>query len=89
MEQGGGEEWGKTSVSLVAQMVKNLPAAQGTQIRSLGQKDLLEMGMATHSNILAWRIPWTEEPRGLQFMGSERGGHDFHFQSGLKVKSVD
>ena len=46
-------------------------------------------GMATHSSILAWRIPWTEEPRGLQFMGSERGGHDFHFQSGLKVKSVD
>ena len=45
--------------------------------------------MATHSSILAWRIPWTEEPGGLQFMGSERGGHDFHFQSGLKVKSVD
>ena len=46
-------------------------------------------GMATQSSILAWRIPWTEEPGVLQFIGSERGGHDFHFQSGLKVKSVD
>ena len=55
---------------LVAQMVKNLPAMQEIQIRSLGWKDPLEKGMATHSNILAWRIPWTEEPGRLQSMGS-------------------
>ena len=73
----------------MAQTVKNLPAVQETQIQSLDQEDVLETGMATHSSILAWRIPWTEEPGVLQFMGSERGGHDFHFQSGLKVKSVD
>ena len=73
----------------MAQTVKNLPAVQETQIQSLGQEDALETGMATHSSILAWRIPWTEEPGVLQFMGSERGGHDFHFQSGLKVKSMD
>jgi len=47
-------------------MVNNLPAMQETQVRSLGQKDPLEMGMATHSSILTWRIPWTEEPGGLQ-----------------------
>ena len=73
----------------MAQTVKNLSAMQETQLRSLGREDLLETGMATHSSILAWRIPWTEEPGVLQFMGSERDGHDFHFQSGLKVKSVD
>ena len=55
--------------SLVAQMVKNLPAIQETQVRSLDQEDLLEKGMANHSNILAWEIPWTGEPRGLQSMG--------------------
>ena len=60
---------------LVAQMVKNLPAIQGTQVQSLGQEDPLEKGMATHSNILAWRIPWTEEPGGLQSTGSQRVGH--------------
>ena len=49
-------------------MVKNLPAMQETQIRSLGQKDLLEKEMATHSSILAWKIPWTEEPGRLQSM---------------------
>ena len=54
----------------MAQMVKNLPAMQETQVRSLGQEDSLEKGMATHSSILAWRIPWTEEPGGLQSMGS-------------------
>ena len=54
--------------SLVAQMVKNLPAMRDTWIRSLGQEDLLEKGMATHSSILAWRIPWEEEPGGLQSM---------------------
>ena len=50
---------------MVAQVVKNLPAMQETQVRSLGQEDPLEKGMATHSSILAWRIPWTEEPGGL------------------------
>ena len=55
--------------SLVAQMVKNLPAIQETQVRSLDQEDLLEKAMANHSNILAWEIPWTGEPRGLQSMG--------------------
>ena len=62
--------------SLVAQMVKNLSAMQETQVRSLGQEDPLEKGMATHSSILAWGIPWTEESGRLQFMGSQRGGHD-------------
>ena len=53
-------------------MVKNLPAMLKTQIRSLGQEDPLEKGTATHSSILAWRIPWTEEPGGLQSIGSQR-----------------
>ena len=56
-------------------MVKNLPAMQKTQVRSLGQEDPLEMGMATHSSILAWRIPGTGEPGGLPSMGSHRVGH--------------
>ena len=60
----------------MAQTVKSLPAMQDTQLRSLGQGDPLEKGMATHSSILAWRIPWTEEPDGLQSMGSQRVGHD-------------
>ena len=55
--------------SLVIQIVKNVPAMQETQVRSLGQEDPLEKGMAIHSSILAWRIPWTEEPGGLQTMG--------------------
>ena len=62
--------------SLVAQMVKNLPAMRETSVQSLGQEDPLEKGMATHSSILAWRIPWTEEPGGLQSMRLQRGGHD-------------
>ena len=61
---------------LVAQMVTNLPAIQETQVQSLGQEDPLEKGMATHSSILAWRTPWTEEPGGLQSIGSQRVGHD-------------
>ena len=60
----------------MAQTVKNLPAEQKTQACSLGMEDPLEKEMATHSNILAWRIPWTEEPGGLQFMGSQRVRHD-------------
>ena len=62
--------------SLVTQMVKNLPVRQETRVGSLGWEDPLEKEVATHSRILAWRIPWTEEPGGLQFMGSQRIGHD-------------
>ena len=57
-------------------MVKNLSAMQETQVRSLGQKDPLEKGMATHSSILAWEIPRTEETGGLQSIGSQRVGYD-------------
>ena len=57
-------------------MVKNLPAVQETRVQSLLWEDPLEMGMITHSSILAWRIPWTEEPGGLQRVGSERVGRD-------------
>jgi len=60
----------------VAQIVKNLPAMLETQVQSLGQEDPLEKGMATHSSILTWEIPWMEEPGRLQSMGSQRGGHD-------------
>ena len=56
--------------SLVVQMIKNLPAVRETQVLSLGQEGPLEKGMATHSSIHAWRIPWTEEPGGLQSRGS-------------------
>ena len=62
--------------SLVTQMVKNLPVRQETQVGSLGWEDPLEKEVATHSGILTWRIPWTEEPGGLQFMGSQRVGHN-------------
>ena len=57
-------------------MVKNLPVMQETQIRSLGQEDPLEVEMTTHSSIPGWEIPWTEEPDGLQSMGSQRVRHD-------------
>ena len=57
-------------------MVKNLPAMRETWVRSLNWEDLLEKGMATHSNILAWRISWTEEPGILQSMESQRIGHN-------------
>ena len=62
--------------SLVAQTVKNLPTIQETLVRSLGREDPLEEGMATHSSILAWRIPRTEDPGGLQSTGLQRVGHD-------------
>ena len=62
--------------SMVAQVVKNLPAVQVTQVQSLGQEDPLEKGMATHSSILAWRIPKTEEPGRLQSMGLQRVRHN-------------
>ena len=64
-QQGGGP-------SQVAQMVKCLPAMQKTRVQSLGREDPLEKEMATHSSILAWEIPWTEEPSGLESMGSQR-----------------
>ena len=60
----------------MAQVVKNLPAMQETHVPSLGQEDPLEKEMATHSNILAWRIPWTEEPGRVQSMGLQRVGQD-------------
>ena len=68
--------WPPLWTSLVAQMLKNLLTVQETQIRLLGWEDPLEKGVATHSGILAWRIPWTEEPGGLQFMGLYRVEHD-------------
>ena len=67
---------GSHRASLVAQLVKNLPAVQETQVRSLGGEDPLEKETATHSSILAWKIPWTEEPGRLQSMGLQRAGHD-------------
>ena len=79
---GRGRSWGLGScinpgeASLVAQMVKNVPAMQETQVQSLSWEDLLEKGMATHSRSLAWRISWTEETGELQFPGWQRVGHD-------------
>jgi len=61
---------------MMAQMVKNLPAMQETWVQSQGREDPLEKGMATHSTILAWIIPWTEELGGLQYIGSQRVRHD-------------
>ena len=60
----------------MAQIVKNCPAMQGTRLQYMGWEDPLEKAMATHSSVLAWRIPWTEEPGGLWSMGSQRVGHD-------------
>ena len=68
--------WINKSAPLVAQTVKNLPAMQETWVQSLGQEAPLEEGMATHFSILAWRIPWTEEPGGLRSTGSQRVEHD-------------
>ena len=76
-----GKEW----ASLTAQQVKNLPAVQETQkmgILSLGQEDPLEKEMSTYSSILAWEIPWPEEPGGLQSMGSQRVGHSLQAKNG-------
>ena len=74
------------NASLMVWTVKNLPAMQETWVRSLGQEDPLEKGMATYSSILAWRIPWTEEPDGLQSVGSQGVRNDwetstFHFSA--------
>ena len=65
-----------SSASLVDQLVKNLPAMQETWVQSLGWEDPLEKRMTIHSGILAWRIPWTEEPGSLQSIGSQRVKHD-------------
>ena len=62
--------------SLIAQLVKNLPTVQEIRVRFLGWEDPLEKEMATHSDMLAWRIPWAEEPGGLQSIGLQRVGHD-------------
>ena len=67
---------GYLAASLVAQTVKNLPAVLEAQVRPLGWEDPLEKGMATHSSILSWRIPWTEESGRLQSMGSQRVRHN-------------
>ena len=75
------KEW----ASLMAQMVKNLPATQETWVQSLGWKDPLEKGMATHSSILAWRIPWTEEPGALQSVGSQRVGHEWATTTNMNI----
>ena len=80
--------------SLVAQLVKNLPAVQETLVQYLGKEDFLEKGMTTLSNIPAWRIPWTEQPgglqstRGLQSMGSQRGGHNSVIHSLSLIKAI-
>ena len=68
--------WGRGS-SLVAQLVKNPPTMLEIPVRFLGQEDPIGKGMATHSSLLAWRIPWTEKPGGLQSTGSQRVGHDW------------
>ena len=65
-----------SGTSLVTQMVKRLPTLWETQVQSLGWEDPLEKEMAPHSSTLAWRIPWMEEPGGLQSMGSQRVGHN-------------
>ena len=65
---------------------KRLPAMQETGVRSLGREDPSEKEMATHSSILAWEIPWTEEPGGLQSMGSQRVGHDFMINTHWAVR---
>ena len=68
--------WKDPLTSLVAQTEKRLPAVRETRVRSLGWEDPLEKEMETHSSTLAWKIPWTEEPGGLQSMGSQRVRHD-------------
>ena len=73
---GDSRDLGSILTSPVAQTVKCLPTTQETWVLSLGQEDLLEKEMATHSSIVAWKIPWTEEPGRLQSMGSQRVGHD-------------
>ena len=66
----------QSELAMVAQRLKRLPVMWETQVQSLGWEDSLEKEMATHSSVLAWRIPWTEEPGWLQSMGSQRVGHN-------------
>ena len=73
--------------SLVAQRLKCLPARRETWVQSLGREDPLEKEMATHSSILAWRIPWTKEPGRLQSTGSQRVGHDWAASLSLSIKN--
>ena len=75
MVRGGAQSLTVWNVPVV-QVIKNPPVMQETQVRSLGQEDPPEQEMATHSRVLAWRIPWTEEPGGLQSVGSKRVRHD-------------
>ena len=70
------EKYDSKGASLVSQTVKNPPTMQETQVQSLSREGLLEKEMATHSSILAWKIPWMEEPGRLQSMGLQKGGHD-------------
>ena len=74
-------------LSRVAQTVKRLPTMRETRVRPMGQEDPLEKEMATHSNILAWRIPWIEEPVGLQFMGLQKVGHDWVTSLSLSIET--
>ena len=74
--------------SLVAQIVKRLPTMQETWVQSLGWEDLLEKEMAPHSSILAWKIPWAEEPSGLQYRGSQRIGLNLATKLGLTQVSI-
>ena len=76
LELTGSLQFQQLWASLVTQMVMNLPAMQETWVHSLGWEDPQEEGMAIHPSVLAWRIPWTEEPGGLQSMGSQRVRHD-------------
>ena len=78
----------KLKASLVTKMVKNLSAEQETKVRSLGQEDPLERGMATHSSILAWRTLWTEEPCELQSMGLQRVRHDWAINTQTKGTNI-
>ena len=73
----------------MAQWVKRLPALRETWVRSLGQEDPLEKEMATHSSILAWRIPWTEEPDRLQSIGSQRVGHNCATSLSLSLYNIE
>ena len=75
--------------SLVAQMVKRLPAMWETWVQSLGREDLLEKEMAIHSSTLAWKIPWTEEPDRLQSMGSQRVRHDWATSLSLSCLTLE
>ena len=76
-------------LTLEAQMEKNLPAMQETQVQSLDQENPLEKEMATHSSILAWRIPWTEEPGGLQSMGLQRVRHNWATFTSLYIYFIE